>query len=731
MMIKKLMSTLVLVAFFFTATYAVFGQGGGQEIIGTGNLKITLQSTSGGMEVSSITKNGTELLKATSPLFTLYITDIPNSADESIISTGNWGNVHVTNDGSHCRIVFSNPSGGNLPAALIATASITVSGNQSQWDLSVTGLGSNHTLTDVDFPELNLRANENNAQFLVPKYSGVLVPDPGASLIDYTLYYPRGWSATMQFLAYYNDAFGVYLGFHDPKASLKYFHVKAENDSLHFQGNVVIANKTLANNNWEMPGQFELDMFDGDWFDAALIYKNWASAEAEYWPQNTPERTLRQAELGRISVWGYYQSGATTTMTAAKQSMLDYTTYFTGAPVGIHWYQWNYLDMDDDYPNYFPERSGMASVVSDIQQSGNAYIMPYINGRLYDTDLTGTWDYASRGYPYAAKKSDGTAYTQNFNGNTFAVMCPTQLAWQSIITDTAQQLTNRIGSKGIYIDQVAAAGPVECMDASHHHPLGGGHWWRDGYKEMFAAVHNAIPAGRFIAVEGGADYLANQVDGFLTDGWLTNNLVPAFQVVYSGKVQLLGKRTGTSRYHNQSFYCKLSQALVQGIEPGRTSLWIVHDSNADIAAPFVKKIATMRYKLKNFLAFGEMLRPLTLTGSIPTITSSWTDYGAPVDVTISAIQSSVYRHQSNNSVALIFANASITDTLDFSFAFNGSQYGFPGQVYVQKITETSDGTPQLTGNTFTKTVSLRNLDSAAYIITPYTYSVFLPLILKQ
>ncbi len=139
----------------------------------------------------------------------------------------------------------------------------------------------------------------------------------------------------------------------------------------------------------------------------------------------------------------------------------------------------------------------------------------------------------------------------------------------------------------------------------------------------------------------------------------------------------------------------------------------------------------MRYKLKNFLAFGEMLRPLTLTGSIPTITSSWTDYGAPVDVTISAIQSSVYRHQSNNSVALIFANASITDTLDFSFAFNGSQYGFPGQVYVQKITETSDGTPQLTGNTFTKTVSLGNLHSVAYIITPYTYSVFLPLILKQ
>jgi hypothetical protein len=271
------------------------------------------------------------------------------------------------------------------------------------------------------------------------------------------------------------------------------------------------------------------------------------------------------------------------------------------------------------------------------------------------------------------------------------------------------------------------------MDASHNHPLGGGHWWRDGYRDMFAGVHNAIPAGRFVVVEGGADYLADQVDGFLTDGWLTNNLVPAFQAIYSGKVQLVGKRTGTSRYHNQSFYCKLSQALVQGLEPGRTSLYIAADPDADIARPFVREIAVMRYKLKDFLAFGEMLRPLTLTGSIPAITSNWetNPHYPPITVTVSAIQSSVYRHQNNHSVALIFANASITDALNFSFAFTGSQYGFPGQVYVQQIAETGGGTPQLTANAFTKTVSLGNLDSVAYIITPYIYDVFLPLILKQ
>ncbi len=726
-MIKKISFFVIVVGLLFSATH-VSGQGSEQQIVGTGELTITLQSTTGGMEIAGIESATVEILDTVSPIFSLSIADVTTDATTTIASTSDWATVNVSNDGSHCRIAFANPSGANLPNSLQATVSITVTDKQSHWDLSVTGLGNTHTLTDVDFPELNLNAPGND-RFLIPKYSGVLLPDPVTDAVDYDMFYPRGWSATMQFLAYYNENYGVYLGFHDPKASLKHFHLKTENGHLHFQGNVVIPDKTLPGNDWQMPGHFELDSFTGDWYDAALIYKNWGSSSAEYYPSVTPERTLRQNELGSIGVWGYYSASSSTSMANIESAMNDYIDYFTGIPVGIHWYQWNTLDFDNDYPNYFPERTGMTDLVSRIQQSGG-YIMPYINGRLYDTDLTGEWDYTTRGLPDAAKRSDGSVYTQDFSGNTFAVMSPTQINWQNIITDAAQQLTDRIGSKGIYIDQVAAAGPVEDMDPAHNHPLGGGHWWRDGYRNMLSGVHSAIPAGRFIVVEGGADYLADEVDGFLTDGWLTNNLVPAFQTVYSGRVQLVGKHTGTSRYHNQSFYCKLSQAFVQGIQPGRTSLWIVHDSNADIAAPFVKKIATMRYKLKDFLAFGTMLRPLTLSGNIPDITSSWTDYGTPVDVTISAVQSSAYQHKNDGSIAVIFANASMTDTLAFPFNFDGTQYGFSGMVNVQKITETTDGTPELTTGTFSKTVSLAPLDSVAYVVTPVRFDIFLPLIVK-
>ncbi|HHB77339.1 MAG TPA: hypothetical protein ENK84_12515 [Desulfobulbus sp.] len=609
---------------------------------------------------------------------------------------------------------------------------IEISGDRSQWHLSVNGVGNNHSLMDITFPEVNIAAPGND-QFLIPKYSGVLLPNPVTNGIDRDLYYPRGWSATMQFLAYYNASYGIYLGFHDPKASLKHFVVKAMDGHLDFRGTWPAADKTVAGNDFHMDGPFELDLFTGDWFDAARIYKSWASQHAEYWPKMAPERKLRQAKLGRIGIWGYYSADTNSSMAAMEGAMSDFIDFFQtdlDVPVGIHWYRWNYKDFDNDYPDYFPERDGMSALIDDIQRSGNAAIMPYINGRLYDTDLTGSWDYTSRGKPSTTKKENGAAYTQNFNNNTFAVMCPTRTDWQDILVDASAQLTGRIGAGGIYIDQVAAAGPTEDMDPAHHHPLGGGHWWRDGYREMFARIRNTIAPGRFIIVEGGADYMADQVDGFLTDGWQADNLVPAFQAVYGGRVQLVGKATGTSRYHNQSFYCKLGQAFVHGVEPGRQALWIVHDTNADQARPFIKKLATMRYKLSDFLAFGTMLRPLPLIGNIPMITSSWRDFGTAVDVTIPAIQTGLYRDEHTGALAAVFVNTSMHDTITFSFNFNGRNYGCSEDLTIRKIQPGTDNPPQTIDNTFSKTVTLAPMDTVAFIVDNCRHPFPWPMILQ-
>jgi hypothetical protein len=702
---KIIINTIIFVFLFIRITSGI-------ETVGSGALQVILEDSAHGVDILRINNNSTNMLEAGSEIFTLNITQISSDTDMVIGSVTNWADVQITNNGTSCEIIFSDASAVGLPGTLTAVFTVNVIDGKSAWDLSVSGLGTNYSLINVVFPELKIKAAGND-YFLLPKYSGKAVPDPLASAIDYRLFYPRGWAATMQFFSYYNNDYGLYLGFHDPYASIKTFVARAESGYLKFAVEIPAADKSVGGNDWSLPGVFELDVYSGGWYEAAAIYKEWVFANAGYRPQMTPARIQRQNELGKMGVWGYFSSDTNYPMSSIQQQMTDFVNFFPGIPAGIHWYQWNYEDMDDNYPDYFPERSGMIELVSNMQASAETCIMPYINGRLYDTELP---DYSVNGYPCAAKQSDGSIYYQNFNGSHFAVECPSQSHWQDILVDVSSQIVNRIDSKGVYIDQVCAASPVECMATNHNHTLGGGHYWRDGYKQMFDKVHTALTAGRFVTVEGGDDYMVDEVDGFLTDGWTTDYLVPAFQTVYGDRVQFFGTRTGTSTYNNQSFYCKLAQSFVNGIQPGRFSLWIVHDSNAGLARPFVRNIAAMHYKLREFLAFGCLQKPLSIAGNIPDITSVWTDYGTAVSVTISAIQSSVYKNRAEDSVAIVMANASMTNTISCSFAFSGADYGLYGDLNIRSVTEESDGVVQSNQNSFIQSVQLAPMKSAAYII---------------
>ncbi len=701
--IKKIKILIVVHLFFLTNI--VFSQ----VVIQAEELNIIVTKLKNGIELSSINKGTLELLNTSSSknIFTLEV------SGEKISSEIGWNSVAIQNNISDYKLLFKKPINPNFSNTLTVTITIRTANNSSDWDISVTGIGNN-TLNEVIFPQFNIKSGGDD-YFLLPHYSGQLIKNPNSNHINSKLIYPLGWDASMQFSAYYNNNYGIYFGTHDPKASLKTFVTKAEDGGIKYENIIPIPNKSLKENDWEMSGVFQLSLFEGNWFDASQIYRNWVSNKADYWPKNNLNRTIRQKNIGGIGIWAYYASEPNYSLSEIEDEFKTFANYFNVCKVGIHWYQWNYLDFDNDYPNYFPELSGMDKLVKKIQQDSSIFIMPYINGRLFDMDLP---NYRTDGYPFATKDLLGNVYVQNFNGNTFAVMCPTQKPWQNILVDASEQLTNRIGCSAIYLDQVCAATPNQCMDAKHNHTLGGGSWWREGYNEMFEKIHTALPINKFVTVEGGCDYLADEVDGFLVEGWTTNNLVPAFSAVYAGKVQLIGIKTGTDEYHNTAYYCKLSQAFAFGIQPGRASTWIVSDPNADVAKPFLKQLAILRYKLKDFLSFGRMLRQLKIKGTIPNITSTWIDYGENVDVTISALQHSVWQNKDDNKIALVFSNASMNSVLNFSFQFDGSDYEAFGKLNLEKITENNITYIGQKENSFSLNLSLKPLEVVAYIIKP-------------
>lgn len=746
---------IIVISFIFLH-YFIFGQ----ETISSGRLAISITQNSNGISISSIKDNGTELLNnSTNPaLFNTIIHNSNSNTDETITALAGWTTVSINNNGDNAIINLSNPNNPNLPNTLTANITIATFGAKSSWDLSITGLGSNCSLIDTVFPHINIKADGDDT-FLYPLYSGQLTENPGNS-IDYfddddddtdntKGLYPRGWGTSMQFFAYYNANYGIYFGFHDTNASLKIFGIKNESGGIRIQCTNPAANKTINGNDWNMPGVFELDIFNGDWYDAALHYKEWVQNNATYWPSDNAERLTRQHNVGDIGVWltsRFTDNNNPTTMQGYYETAIDYYDI----PVGLHLYQWNSKLHDHYYPNYFPELTGFPDVVNNVQNNNDVAFMPYINGRLWDTGIgqgeddeaddaaeeTAAQNYFNNeGLASACKNSNGDIIINEFEDNEFAVMCPTQNPWQDILEDACTQITSdtHIGAKSIYIDMVCASSAIQCMDSTHGHTLGGGSFWRDGYKQMFENMHNNIPSGRFITAEGGCDFIADEVDAFMVQGWTTRNQVPAWQAIYTGKNQLFGTFAGISTYGDQRFYGRMSKAFVEGIQPGRyfISLGINPNESPEKAMASAYTLATshLRYKLRNFMSYGSMKRPLTidyLGATAPEISYTVYDWGGNKDfitVTNKAIRTSTW--QNNNEVVVVFANGRVQSpigttggNINFDFNFNPSDYGLEGALTIQEITPENNGTIEtVTASTFPKNVSLENLDLIAYKIT--------------
>jgi len=743
--------------FFFVAMAILLGNTIYAQItISSGKLGITITNNGNGITISHIKDNNTELLNpnTVTDIFSLSLINIATGSTETIGASTGWGNINIISNQSSCTIIMTNPINVNIASSLQATLSISTNDEKSSWDLSVTGIGQNHSLNDVIFPAINIKAAGNDT-FLYPLYSGKLIINPGSG-IDFfddsndnsdnnVGIYPRGWGTTMQFFSYYNSSYGIYFGFHDSVASLKKFGIKNENGGIKIQCTTPAGNKTKAGNNWQMPGHFELDLFNGTWYDAALIYKKWVSGSASYWPVETPSRKLRQHKAGEIGIW--LTSHLSDASIPQMQNYIQTAANFFDFPVGVHIYKWNYFDYDHYYPRYFPERAGLDTLVNNLQKNGDIIIMPYINGRLWDTGIGGNDPedsitaayFNNNGIGGAAKHNDGTYYSETFMSNKFATMCPTDTLWQNLMTDISLQLTQkgRIGAKSLYIDMISASAAVQCMDSTHNHPLGGGHYWTEGYTKLLQRIHDSIGTEDFITVEGGCDFLAGQVDAFMVQGWMTGNQVPAWQTIYSGKVQLFGTRTGGSMYGDQRFYGRLSQGFIYGVQTGRQYIWLAinpsQNSEKLMAANYVKALGRLRYKLRYFMSYGEMKRPLTLTGNIPDISYTVMDWGGcRCTDTISnpAIRNSVW--QNDSAVVLVFSNARIQSpagvpggNINFTFDFDPADYGLQGPLTIQKITPDFDDSIITINNApFQKNVSLPNLNLVAYKITASGHSGF-------
>ena len=583
-------------------------------------------------------------------------------------------------------------------------------------DLEVDNTSQNWSLHDVVFPYVHLGQlgeSPDDDYILTPETSGRVTSNPllsGLQLrhwgnaVDYLPYPSAG--APFQAFAYWDKAGGIYLSPEDPHGSTKFLGASsaAGDDSVEIKIKWAVPDATIPGNDFQSPGRFRMQFFEGDWFDAAQIYKEWVFSDAVW----NPDLEARRSWLDNNHLW----LNARGTPAEIVEPIKEFAD-FMDMPLAVHWYMWHQIPWDQKYPDYFPAEPGFAEAIEELQ-ARNIKIVPYINGRVWDIGLD---DFQSEALPATVKTIDQNFQQATFGTpSTFAVMCPTTETWQNKMNEIIQRLAGpEFGVDGVYIDMLAAAPPALCFDPSHNHPLGGGSWWiEEGYRPMLKMIREDLGSHNLedtiLVTESLAEPYAGLMDGYLTWDLTYQDMVPFFHAVYAGRAQMFGRRYGvTDGDTDQTAHrMKIAQALVFGEQLG----WSFPNFIEQEAATYMKKAAHIRQELSSFVGRGQMLRPPEIAGYIPLLTADWRWLNQNWPITDSAIQRGAWSNKQGD-VAFIFANASDSG-IDFVWECDLAGYGFDkAGVSVSKLG--SDETAEVSGNKYIENIRISPQEIRVYI----------------
>lgn len=680
-----------------------------------GDLGIALQHIGNGIRLESLfdRKSNRELSAAQSlPLFTITLRHVPGKREMQLTAESGWKQVEMKGTGNGVALHWRRPKEPSLASIeVILHATVIETASAFHWSLDIGHLPPDWSLLRVSFPQIAIADLGENAEVFFPRGPGEVQRNLWKRAFTFRSLYPNGW-CTMQFLAAYDGTgnvrrgTGIYVDVHDPYGSAKEIVVKSEPDAKRviFAFEYPAPNMGVGSNRFQQAGKVVWQILRGDWFDAATIYRNWVRKEAKWFPKLGKDgRTDTPQWMKELCVWALGGGAPKDCVPIVKEF-----AEFMGVPAGFHWYNWHQIPFDNDYPHYFPTKEGFAEGVRELQQAG-VFVMPYINGRLWDTrdKGMGDWQFSKVALPAATKREDGTPYTESYGSKEadgsdvkLAPMCPKTKLWQSKVREIVLRLFNEFGVKAVYIDQVAAASPALCFDKTHGHPLGGGSWWNEGYWEMLEAIRRVMPKDRMLTTECNAEPFVRWFDGYLTWHWQHDGQVPAFPAVYGGAIQMFGRAYRGGATKDLALRMKAGQQLVFGEQIGWIDPNIVREKEN---AEFLRQIVKLRWHLRRYFYEGEMARPPKLIGNIPKVRADW-QWAGEWWVETDAVLTGAWKLPQESKLVLLFVNVG-DQPITATFVFDGRSYGLKGKKL--QVTEVIEHGQRATENlplTFRKTI---------------------------
>ena len=658
-----------------------------------GDLAVSFERTGTGLrmlQLADLAQRQQLLASKPLPLFRMTLRNAETEEETELVADSGWNNFEVkAGDEGSTSLVWKNPIDKRLAGMTIqASGQADVNSNRISWDLQIENVPKPWGVWRTVFPQISVAEPGPKAEVFYPRGAGEVKSGVWSEAFRFTGTYPSGWMS-MPFMAVYDreSKTGLYAAIHDPSGGTKDLLAASRpaDRAVDLAFDHPAPDMGQPGVGFDLEAKAVWQLLRGDWFDASVIYRDWVRRKARWYPKLGPQgREDTPKWMRELSCWALASGTSKQVVPATKEFQKA-----IGLPVGVHWYNWHEIPFDNDYPHYFPTKPGFAEGVAELQ-AADVFVMPYINGRLWDTRDRGmeVFQFDGVARPAATKKETGEPYTEMYGSKeadgsrvSLAAMCPTTDLWKGKVHEIVLRLMNECGVRGVYIDQIAAAKPHLCFDASHGHPLGGGHWWTEGYWDLLAKIHAEMPEECMLTTECNAEPYTHRFDGYLTWHWQYDGQVPAFPAVYGGAIQMFGRayRGGPSK--DLALRMKAGQQLVYGEQIGWINPAVTKEPDN---MAFLRQVVHLRARLIDYFVKGEMTRPPRLNGGIPRVTADW-QWSGVWPVTTDAVLTGAWRLPTNDRTVLVFVNVTeepVTARLDF----DATTYGFSnGKLSVSKI----------------------------------------------
>lgn len=597
---------------------------------------LTFEKIEGGIRIKEGRFGALRL--ASSKLFCATLRHIETKEELLLCSDKGFREATVRKGDTQLRFFFRGHESG-IDVCFTVTADISENG--VTFHTEVSNLDSRYSVMEVSYPYPVIE--NDRFDLFVSSGPGRVIEDFRHRELKLDWMYPSS-RYCMQYTAIFAEGNALYLGHHDREARTKYYHVNATGGACEIFASYPAEGMNLPANSFSLRGGVCWEYIRGDWFDCAKRYEtftktaNWLPKLGTYGRPDTPDYFKELPFWIMDFMPNIPEQGNNMPETLRYRNNNDRDAWWReairlkealGLPIGYHIYNWHKNAFNIDYPHFLPAKDDFKAGVQRVKEAG-IFIAPYINASSWesrDNAPSPEESFAVSGIREAARDKDGNLYIEVYpqtkpdGEKTHLIgICPSSPVWHRMISRLSERIEDELQVDGIYYDQTAAMGARPCAATNHSHAPGNSGAWIEGTRALFCRIRSEKDAEKFSFTECNAEPYLDCFDGYLTWHWGENGEVPAFAVIYSKYITMLGRvvngwRKGDAIYTRYTF----AKSFVQGQQLG----WINHDvqDNKEVF-PFLRRTAHLRYALRSLFVTGELLRPPFVKAALATHTST-------------------------------------------------------------------------------------------------------------